>query len=87
MKLVDQFIYLGSNILFTESNVSIHRDKVWTGCQTYRNMIFLIKSKKNSYKPYCTTWTLTKCLEKNGNYTRILHAVLKKSWKQELTKQ
>ena len=36
-----------------------------------------------------TTWTLTKCLEEklDRNYTNILHAVLKKSWKQYTTKQ
>ena len=31
----------------------------------------------------CTTWTLTKRLEKlDGNYTRMLRAVLNKSWRQ-----
>ena len=32
----------------------------------------------------CTTWTLTKRLEKklDGNYTRMLQAVLNKSWRQ-----
>ena len=30
----------------------------------------------------CTTWTLTKWLEKklDGNYTRMLRAILNKSW-------
>ena len=37
----------------------------------------------------CTTWTLTKRLEKklDGNYTRMLRAILNKSWRQHLTKQ
>ena len=32
----------------------------------------------------CTTWTLTKRLEKklDGNYTRMLRAILNKSWRQ-----
>ena len=36
----------------------------------------------------CTTWTLTKHIEKklDGNYTRMLRAVLSKSWKQQSTK-
>ena len=36
----------------------------------------------------CTTWTLTKRLEKklNGNYTRMLRAVLNKSWQQHPTR-
>ena len=37
----------------------------------------------------CTTWTLTKRMEKklDGNYTRMLRAILNKSWRQHLTKQ
>ena len=36
----------------------------------------------------CTTWTLTKRLEKklDGNYTRMLRAVLNKSWQQHPTR-
>ena len=36
----------------------------------------------------CTTWTLTIRLEKklDGNYTRILRAILNKSWRQHPTK-
>ena len=38
---------------------------------------------------WCTTWTLTKRLEKklDGNYTRILRAILNKSWRQHPTKR
>ena len=37
----------------------------------------------------CTIWTLTKRLGENidGNYTRMLRAILNKSWKQHPTKQ
>ena len=37
----------------------------------------------------CTTWTLTKCIKKNldGKFTRMLWAILNKSWKQQPTKQ
>ena len=36
----------------------------------------------------CTTWTLTKLLERrlDGNYTRMLRAVLNKSWRQHPTR-
>ena len=36
----------------------------------------------------CTTWTLTKRLEKkqDGNYTRMLRAILNKSWQQHSTR-
>ena len=37
----------------------------------------------------CITWILIKCMEKNldSNYTRMLRAVMNKSWKQHPTKQ
>ena len=37
----------------------------------------------------CTTWTLTKRLEKklDGNYTRMLRAILKKFWRQHPTRR
>ena len=37
----------------------------------------------------CTTWTQTKRLEKklDGNYTRILRAILNKSWRQHPTRK
>ena len=37
----------------------------------------------------CTTWTLTKRIEKklDGSYTRMLRAILNKSWRQHPTKQ
>ena len=37
----------------------------------------------------CTTWTLTKRLEKklDGNYTRILRAILNRSWQQHPTRR
>ena len=37
----------------------------------------------------CTTWTLAKRLEKSldGNYTRMLQAILNRSWGQHPTKQ
>ena len=36
----------------------------------------------------CTTWTLTKWLERklDGNYTRMLRAILNKSWRQHPTR-
>ena len=37
----------------------------------------------------CTTWTLTKRMKKklNGNYTRMLRAILNKSWRQKYSKK
>ena len=37
----------------------------------------------------CTTWTLTKRIEKklDGNYARLLQAILNKSWRQHPTRQ
>ena len=55
------------------------------------------KMKHNIFQAYvmsillywCTTWILTKLMEEklDGNYTRMLWAILNKSWRQHLTKQ
>ena len=42
LKLVDHLPYLGSNISFTESNVDIHIEKVWT---TINRLLIICKSK------------------------------------------
>ena len=51
----------------------------------FRTSEFYVWNKWTSLLLYgCTTWTLTKRLEKklDGNYTRILRAILNKSWRQ-----
>ena len=58
----------------------------------YTNFIFLrsfFQAAVVSILLYgCTTWTLTKRLEKklDGNYTRMLRAILNKSWRQHATR-
>ena len=51
--------------------------------------LFIIQAAVVSILLYgCTTWTLTKRLERklDGNYTRMLRAVLNKSWRQHPTR-
>ena len=97
LKLVNQFIYFSSNISSTESNVNRHQAKLWNAIDRL-SMIWksdrikwdFFKAVVKSLLLYrCTTWLLTKCIEKklNENYTRMLHAVFNKSWKQHSTKQ
>ena len=47
-----------------------------------------INSNTHTLLYECTTWTLTKRLEKklDGNYTRMLRAILNKSWQQHPTR-
>ena len=95
-RLLDQFTYLGSNISSTESDVNIYPVKTWN----IRDRLLIIWKSNLSNKikwdffqavsillHRCTTWTLTKHMEKklDGKYTRMLHAVLNKSWKQHST--
>ena len=99
-KLVDKFLYLGSNISSSESDVNICLVKAWTAFD--RLSITWKSDLSNKIKQDfsqavavsiliygCTTWTLRKCMEKklDGNYTRMLCVVLNKSWKQHPTKQ
>ena len=99
LKLVDKFTYLGSSVESTEKDIETRLTKVWTAI----NRLSIIwksdltdKMKRSFFQAAvtsillygCTTWTLTKRLEKklDGNYTRMLRAILNKSWQQHPTR-
>ena len=92
LKLVDKFTYLGSSVSSTEKDIDTRLTKEWTAI----NRLSIIwksdltdKMKRSFFQEAavsillygCTTWTLTKRLEKklDGNYTRMLRAILNKS--------
>ena len=96
LKLVDTFTYLGSSVASTEKDIDTRLTKVWTAI----NRLSIIwksdltdKMKRSFFQAAvtsillygCTTWTLTKRLEKkiDGNYTRMLRETLNKSWRQQ----
>ena len=100
LKLVDKFIYLGSNVSSTETDINTRLAKTWTPINILSDIwksdltdkieCSFIQAAVVSILLYgCTTWMLTKCLEKklDGNYTRMPRAILNKSWKQQPTKQ
>ena len=100
LKLVDKFTYLGSSISSTEKDIDTRLTKAWTAIDRLSVIwkIDLTNKMKCSFFQVpvvlillygCTTWMLTKRMEKklDGNYTRILQAILNKSWKQHSTKQ
>ena len=99
LKLVDKFTYLGSSISSTEKDINTWLMKAWTAinrlsikwksdltnkrkCSFFQAVVILILLYG------CTTWTLTKRLEEklDCNYTRILWAILNKSWQQHPTR-
>ena len=99
LKLVDKFTYLGSSVASTEKDIDTRLTKAWIAI----NRLSIIwksdltdKMKRSFFQAAvasillygCTTWTLTKRLEKklNGNYTRMLRAILNKSWRQHPTR-
>ena len=98
LKLVDKFTYLGSSVSSTENDINMRLAKAWT---TIDRLSVILKSNLTdeikcsfiqavSISLYgCTTWTPTKCMEKklDSNYTRMLRAVLNKSWRQHPMKQ
>ena len=88
------------SISSTETNIDTWLTKAWTA----NNSLSVIwksdltdKMKHSFFQAAfvsillygCTTWTLTKCLEKklDGNYARMLRAILNKFWRQHPTKQ
>ena len=98
LKLVDKFTYLGSSISSTEKDIDTRLTKAWTAINrlSIRWKSDLTDKMKRSFFQAavvsilygCTTWTLTKRLEKklDGNYTRMLRAILNKSWRQHPTR-
>ena len=100
LKLVDKLTYLGSSVSSIETDINTRQAKAWTAI----NRLSVIwksnltdKIKRSFFQAAvvsillygCTTWTLTKRMEKklDSNYTRMLQAILNKSWLQHPTKQ
>ena len=100
LKLVDKFTNQGSSVSSTETDINTRIAKAWTAIDTL-SVIWksdLTDKMKHSFFQAaivsillygCTTWTLTKRMEKklDGNYTRILRVILKKYWRQQSSKQ
>ena len=100
LNLVDKFTYLGSSISSTETDINTRLAKAWTAndrISVVRKSDLTDKMKRSFFQASfvsillygCITWTLTKRMEKklDGNYTRMLWAILNKSWRQHATKQ
>ena len=99
LKLVDKFTYLGSSVASTKKDIDTRLMKAWTAInrlsitwksdRTNKMKCSFFQAVVTSILLYgCTTWTLTKRLEKtlDGNYTRMLRAILNKSWWQHPTR-
>ena len=100
LKLVEKFTNLGSSAHSTERDIDTRLTKAWTAIKKL-SVIWISdltdKMKRSFFQAAvvwillygCTTWTLTKRLEKrhDGNYRRMLRAILNKSWRQHPTKQ
>ena len=83
LKLVDKFTYLGSSVLWTDTDINMRLAKAWTAIDS---LLVIYKSdltnkmKCNFFQAAvmsillygCTTWTLTECMEKklDGNCTK-----------------
>ena len=99
LKLVDKFTYLGSSVSSTEKDIDTRLTKAWTAIDKLSiiwKSDLTDKMKRSFFQAAvvsillygCTTWTLTKWLEKklDGNYTRMLRAILNKSKRQHPAK-
>ena len=92
LKLVDKFTDLGSSVSSTEKDIDTQLTKAWTAIDrlsiiwksdlTDKMKCSFFQAAVVSILLYgCTNWTLTKRLEKmlDGNYTKMLRAILNKS--------
>ena len=99
LKLVGKFTYLGSSVSSTEKDIDTWLTKVWTAINRLSiiwQSDLTDKMKRSIFQAAvisillygCTTWMLTERLEKklDGNYTRMLRAILNKSWWQHPTR-
>ena len=99
LKLIDKFTYLGSGVSSTERDIDTRLTKAWTAIDKLSviwKSDLTDKMKRSFFQAAvvsillygCTTWTPAKRLEKklNGNYSRMLRAILNKSWRQHPTK-
>ena len=100
LKLVDKFTYQGSSVSSTKKGTDKRLKKAWTAIDRL-SIIWksdLTNKMKHSFFQAavvsillygCTTWTLTKQLEKklDGNYTRMLRAILNKFWRKHPTRR
>ena len=99
LKLVDKFTYLGSSVSSPEKDINRRLTKAWTAIDRLSiiwKSDLTNKMKRSFFQGAvlsillygCTTWTLTKRLEKklDSNYTRMLRAILNKSWRQYPTR-
>ena len=97
--LMDKLTYLGSSVSSTKKDIDTWLMKAWTAIDRL-SIIWksdLTDKMKHSFFQAaivsillhgCTTWTLTKQLKKklDSNYTRMLWAILNKSWRQHPTR-
>ena len=99
LKLVDKFTYLGSSVSSTEKDIDTRLTKAWTAIDKLSiiwKSDLTDKMKRSFFQAAvvsillygCTTWALTKRLEwkLDSNYTKMLRAILNKSWQQYPTK-
>ena len=100
LKPEDKFTCRGSSVSSTKNDINTWLAKAWTAI----NRLSVIwksdlndKTKRSFFQAAivsimlyrCTTWALTKCMEKrlDGNYTRKLQVILNQSWGQHYRKQ
>ena len=99
LKPVDKFTYLGSSVSSTEKDIDTRLTKAWSAIDRLSiiwKSNLTDKMKRSFFQAAvvsillygCTTWTLTRWLEKklDGNYTRMLRAILNRSWQQHPTR-
>ena len=99
LKLEDKFTYLGSSVSSTENNIDTRLMKAWAAIDRLSiiwKSDLTDKMKRSFFQAAvvsillygCTSWTLTKRLEKklDGNYTKMLRAVLNNSGRQHPTR-
>ena len=91
LKLVDKFTYPGSSVSSTKIDINVRLAKEWTAI----NRLLVIWKSDQTDRIKCSFFQAVvvsiqlKRMEKrlDSNYTRMLQAILNKSWRQHPTKE
>ena len=89
LKIVDNFTYLGSSVWLTDKDIKMRLAKAWTAIDRQWKSDMINKTKRSFFQAAvvsillyeCTPWTKRIERKFDGNYTKILQAVLNKYWR------
>ena len=88
LKLADKFTYLGSSVESTEKDIETRLTKAWTAINHHHHHHHIVLAARISLtlSRHSSLSFIALGRSSDGNYTRMLRAILNKSWQQHPTR-